>query len=103
MITLDTWAVIGVEGDTVILENPFFPDGEPWRVPAEEIGGECNFEVGDILSTETGGWLFLEADEPQRDLTAEGQIIFADYLRRKGFHYSDPERFGYIADRKGEH
>lgn len=100
MITLDTWAVIGVEGDTVILENPFFPEGEPWRVPAEEIGGECG--IGDILSTETGGWLFLEAHEPEQDLTPEGQKIFADYLRQKGFHYSYLERFGYIADRKGE-
>ena len=100
MITSDTWAVIGVEGDQVLLENPFFPAQEPWRVPAEEIGGEHG--VGDILSTETGGWLFLEAHEPQQDLTAEGQRIFADYLRQKGFRYSYLERFGYIADREGE-
>ena len=97
MISIDTWAVIAVDDSSVSVESPFEPEGDPWKVPAEEIGIEC--EVGDILSTETGGWLYLEYGEVS-DLTDEGRKIFFDYIKRKGFRYSDPEKYGFIADRR---
>lgn len=55
------------------------------------------FSVGDILSTETGGFDYLEPEE-LNDLTKEGRRIFYDYIKRKGFHYSFPEKYGFIAD-----
>ena len=95
MIPLDTWAVIGLDGENVLLECPFMPGGEPWSVPAEEIGYEC--KTGDILSTETGGWNALDAHELD-DLTPEGREIFLSYIRKKGFRYTYLEKYGYIAD-----
>ena len=92
MISIDTWAVIAVLDDTVTLECPFLP-GETMQVPAEEIG-VC--DVGDILSTETGGWAFLRCEE-LRDLSEEGRKIFFDFIREKGFWYDDPEQYGFLA------
>ena len=68
-----------MDGDTVTVENPFFDIID--RVSIEEIGYS---EVGDILSTETGGWLFLREEE-LTDLTEEYRGIFREYLKAKGF------------------
>jgi len=95
MITIDTWAVIAVDDSNVIVECPFMPESS-WTVSIEEIGvEECN--IGDILSTETGGWLYLKYQE-LNDLTEEGQKIFWDYIKQKGFRYSFLEKYGFIAD-----
>ena len=98
MIPIDTWAVIAVDDSNVIVECPFMPENDinnAWTVPTEEIGIECN--VGDILSTETGGWLHLKYEE-LNDLTDEGRKIFWDYIKQKGFRYSFLEKYGFIAD-----
>ena len=93
MITIDTWAVIAVEGDTYTVECPF-DERITMTVTQEEIG-ECS--VGSILSTETGGWDYLQYEE-LNDLTEEGRKIFFDYIKEKGFHYSYLEKYGFIAD-----
>ena len=95
MISIDTWAVIAVDENNIILESPFTPEGGTWTVPREEIGLE-DCKAGDILSTETGGWLYLREDELE-DITDEGRRIFEDYIARKGFTYCDRKRFGFIA------
>ncbi|MBR1863269.1 MAG: hypothetical protein IJ806_04200 [Ruminococcus sp.] len=97
MIPIDTWAVIAADDSNVILECPFMPENGTWTVPIEEIGiEEC--KAGDIFSTETGGWLYLEYEE-LNDLTDEGQKIFWDYIKRKRFTYYGIKRYGFIADR----
>lgn len=93
MITIDTWAVIAVDDNSVIVECPFMPENGTMTVPVEEIG-ECN--IGDILSTETGGWLYLKKEE-LKDLNDTGRKIFEDYLNRKGFVYHDTKHYGFIA------
>ncbi|MBQ8965654.1 hypothetical protein [Ruminococcus sp.] len=93
MITIDTWAVIAVNGSEVKVECPFSPGGDV-SFSMEETG---NCKVGDILSTETGGWLYLEYKE-LNDLTEEGRRIFWDYIKQKGFRYSFLEKYGFIAD-----
>ena len=94
MISIDTWAVIAVEGNSIILECPFTPESGTMTISVEEIG-EC--DVGDILSTETGGWLYLKEEE-LKDLNDDGRRIFIDYLKQKGFIYHDTT-YGYIADK----
>lgn len=94
MITIDTWAVIAVDNNSVTVECPFMSENGRMTVPVEEIG-ECN--IGDILSTETGGWLYLKEEE-LKDLNESGRKIFEDYLNQKGFEYYDTKRYGFIAD-----
>ena len=93
MISIDTWFVIDITEDTVYLECPFV-EGSPMAVDMEEIG-ERN--IGDVLSSETGGWLYLSYDEIN-DLSEEGKIIFFEYIKSKGFTYSDMEKYGFMAD-----
>lgn len=94
MIPIDTWAVVAVDDQSVIVECPFLPENGTMTVSAEEIG-ECS--VGDILSTETGGWMYLKEAELQ-DLNDSGRKTLADYISRKGFVYHDIKRYGFIAD-----
>ncbi|MGN0606635.1 MAG: hypothetical protein ACI4JM_08945 [Oscillospiraceae bacterium] len=94
MIPMDTWAVTEITDDGVMVECPF-TDGSPMKVSTDEIGF-C--DVGDILSTETGGWDYLKADE-LNDLSDEGRKIFEDYIKRKGFRYSNIAEYSFIADR----
>lgn len=93
MVPIDTWAVIAVDNDNITVECPFMPENGIMTVSAEEIG-EC--DVGDILSTESGGWLYLKEEE-LNDLNDNGRKIFEDYLARKGFVYHDTKRYGFIA------
>ncbi|MDE6780359.1 MAG: hypothetical protein K2J40_02730 [Ruminococcus sp.] len=93
MITIDTWAVIAVDDNSVIVECPFMPENGTMTVPVEEIG-KCN--IGDILSTETGGWFYLR-EEDLKDLNDTVRKIFEDYLNRKGFVYYDTKHYGFIA------
>lgn len=94
MITIDTWAVVAVENDIITVECPFKPESGKWNVPIEEIG-ECI--IGDILSTETGGWTYLKFEE-LNDLNDEGRRIFYDYIKIKGFRYCDVKNYGFIAE-----
>lgn len=95
MISIDTWAVVAIDGSTITVECPFREDCK-WQVSIDEIGAEeCS--IGDILSTETGGWDYLKYEELD-DLNDEGRKIFFDYIKRKGFKYSDIQKYGFIAD-----
>lgn len=95
MITIDTWAVVAIDGSTITVECPFREDCK-WQISIDEIGvEECS--IGSILSTETGGWYYLEFEELD-DLNDEGRKIFFDYIKRKGFKYSDIQKYGFIAD-----
>lgn len=93
MITIDTWVVVEVANDTITVECPFLEDGK-WTISSEDVG-ECS--VGDVLSTETGGWEYLKYEE-LNDLNDEGRQIFYNYINKKGFHYLDLEKYGFISD-----
>lgn len=99
MISIDTWAVIAADEKNLTLECPW-QEGNPWNVPVEWFGYDegHGFCVGDILSTETGGLDYLEYEE-LNDLTEEGRTVFWEYIKRKGFRYTDLEKYGFIADR----
>ncbi|MDO5156131.1 MAG: hypothetical protein Q4D51_09220 [Eubacteriales bacterium] len=71
-----------------------FVDGEPMAVDIEEIG-EC--DIGDVLSSETGGWSYIQYNEIN-DLSEEGKKVFFEFIESKGFHYSNLEKYGFIAD-----
>lgn len=97
MITIDTWVVVETAGDTVTVECPFpLENGNMYKmiISVEDIG-ICN--IGDVLSTETGGWDYLKYNE-LNDLNDEGRQIFYNYINKKGFHYSFLEKYGFIAD-----
>ena len=81
------------------MECPF-QEGNLWIVSVEWFGfdEDHTFHVGDIFSTETGGLDYLKYEELD-DLTEEGRKIFYAYIKKKGFHYSFPEKYGFIADR----
>ena len=98
MITIDTWAVISADKDNITLECPF-QDGNPCIVSVEWFGfaEEHDFHVGDILTTETGGMDYLKYKELD-DITKEGRKTFYAYIKKKGFHYSFLEKYGFIAD-----
>ena len=99
MITIDTWAVLSADKDHITLECPF-QEGNLWIVSVDWFGfdEEHTFHVGDIFSTETGGFDYLKYEELD-DLTEEGRKIFYAYIKKKGFHYSFLEKYGFIADR----
>ena len=92
MITIDTWVVVAVDNDIITVECPF--QNGTMTISAEEIG-RCN--VGDILSTESGGWEYLKYEE-LNDLNDEGRKIFYDYINKKDFYYSFVEKYGFISD-----
>ena len=81
MISIDTWVVIEVDADRVIVECPFLENNSTMTVPMDEIG-EC--EVGDVLSTESGGWLMLDIEE-LKELSDDGRKTFNDYMEKRGF------------------
>lgn len=93
MISIDTWFVTDITDDIVYLQCPFV-DGTLMEVPVEELE-DCN--IGDVFSSETGGLEYLQYDELE-DLSEKGRKIFFDYIKTKGFQYSDLEKYGFIAD-----
>lgn len=94
MLTTDTWAVVAIDSGIVTVECPFMLQNGTMAISVEEIG-ECG--VGDIFSTESGGWVYLKYSE-LNDLNNEGRKIFYNYINKRGFRYSFAERYGFIAD-----
>ena len=84
MITIDTHIVIGIDNETVTVQCPFNNAG-PWKVSVEEIG-VC--EIGEVLSTESGGWDILRREELDQ-LNEEGWKMLEAFLKSKNMRLSD--------------